>query len=50
MTTIFMGHQRKKISNEMDCISFTVMKNNNLKTAFTFDSDFIQAGFKIIPE
>jgi len=30
-----------------DCTSFTVMKRLLVNTAFTFDEDFTQAGFKI---
>jgi predicted nucleic acid-binding protein len=31
-----------------DCISFAVMRRNGISTAFTFDSHFIDAGFKVI--
>lgn len=33
-----------------DCTSFAFMKRFGLRTAFSFDNHFIQAGFKILPE
>lgn len=33
----------------VDCISFAVMHANRMDTAFTFDSHFALAGFKVIP-
>ena len=32
-----------------DCVSFATMKRHGVKTAFTFDSHFKQAGFATIP-
>jgi len=32
-----------------DCISFSVMKNIGINTAFAFDKHFAQAGFKKVP-
>ena len=32
-----------------DCISFTIMKLMNIKTAFTFDEHFKKAGFFMVP-
>lgn len=32
-----------------DCISFIVMKNFGIDTAFAFDNHFVQAGFKKVP-
>ena len=31
-----------------DCISITVMKENNLNVSFATDNHFIQAGFEIV--
>lgn len=33
-----------------DCVSFAIMQNLNLTTAFTFDPHFKQAGFQILPK
>lgn len=32
-----------------DCTSFVIMKRNGIKKAFTFDRDFAEAGFTVIP-
>jgi len=32
-----------------DCTSFALMQRIGLKTAFTFDRDFIKAQFKVVP-
>jgi len=32
----------------VDCLSFVVMRQLNLKTAFTFDRDFQAQGFEIL--
>lgn len=32
----------------VDCISFVIMRQLNLKTAFTFDRDFQAQGFEIL--
>lgn len=32
-----------------DCVSFAVMEQMNIKTAFTFDSDFERYGFQMTP-
>jgi len=45
---IFRQHSDKEWSLT-DCISFAVMKKFSVKTAFTFDGHFKQAGFGIIP-
>jgi predicted nucleic acid-binding protein len=31
-----------------DCVSFVLMRENELKVAFTADKHFIQAGFDIV--
>lgn len=33
----------------VDCVSFETMRKNGLKTAFTFDSHFLEQDFKCIP-
>lgn len=33
-----------------DCTSFALMKRSSITTALTFDSDFAQAGFIVLPE
>jgi hypothetical protein len=32
----------------VDCISFVVMKENGIREALSFDTDFEQAGFKLL--
>ena len=32
-----------------DCISFQTMRNLGIESAFSFDTDFRQAGFKVLP-
>jgi len=44
----FKKHSDKSYSLT-DCISFVLMKHLGIKTALTFDSHFIQAGFKTLP-
>lgn len=44
----FQIHQDKKYSFT-DCISFILMKKNELKYSLTFDQHFEQAGFLILP-
>lgn len=41
---IFLKYKDKDFSY-IDCSSFTVMKNNNIQYAFTFDKHFEQIGF-----
>jgi len=45
---IFKQHSDKQWSLT-DCLSFATMKRNSLRTAFTFDAHFSQAGFATIP-
>ena len=33
-----------------DCVSFAIMRRNRIRTAFTFDRHFHDAGFKVIPD
>jgi predicted nucleic acid-binding protein len=33
----------------VDCVSFELMRNSGIKTAFTFDSHFKEQGFSILP-
>jgi predicted nucleic acid-binding protein len=33
----------------VDCVSFEVMRNFGIKTAFTFDSHFKEQGFSVVP-
>jgi predicted nucleic acid-binding protein len=44
----FKRHSDKEWSLT-DCLSFAVMKRHGIKTAFTFDAHFKQAGFAKIP-
>lgn len=45
---IFKTHSDKEWSLT-DCLSFATMSKHGIKTAFTFDAHFKQAGFAIIP-
>ena len=44
----FQKHQDKSYSLT-DCISFVVMRDENINTAFAFDHHFVQAGFSKKP-
>lgn len=33
----------------VDCTSFLVMRRLGLKSAFTFDDDFVDQGFEVLP-
>ena len=44
----FQRHDDKEYSLT-DCVSFVVMSELGIQTAYTFDRDFIQAGFLIEP-
>jgi len=45
---VFKQHHDKEW-NLTDCVSFATMKRHGVKTAFTFDSHFKQAGFATVP-
>ncbi len=45
---VFKSHSDEEWSFT-DCVSFAAMKNHGVKTAFTFDAHFRQAGFAILP-
>ena len=45
---VFKQHHDKEWSLT-DCVSFATMKRHGVKTAFTFDSHFKQAGFATVP-
>jgi predicted nucleic acid-binding protein len=45
---IFRQHSDKEWSLT-DCVSFATMKENGIRTAFTFDAHFKQFGFMTIP-
>ena len=40
---------RDKLWSFTDCTSFVIMRKMNIKTAFTFDKHYKQAGFNTIP-
>lgn len=42
----FRKHATRKLSF-VDCVSFVVMKQRNISTAFAFDEDFKKAGFEL---
>lgn len=44
----FQQHEDKDYSLT-DCISFVVMRNLGIATAYTFDHHFVQAGFLVEP-
>ena len=45
---VFKQHSDKEWSLT-DCVSFATMKRHGVKTAFTFDAHFKQAGFATVP-
>lgn len=46
---VLMTSHRDKSWSLTDCTSFVVMRALEIQNAFTFDRDFGQAGFKILP-
>ena len=45
---VFKKYQDKDFSFT-DCTSFVAMKENKIESAFSFDKNFTQYGFKILP-
>lgn len=45
---VFRRHNKDKKWSFTDCTSYVVMKELKISTAFTFDKNFIQMGFKIL--
>jgi uncharacterized protein len=43
-----LSHRDKKWSLT-DCSSFALMKELGIKEAFTFDKNFLEAGFRAVP-
>lgn len=46
--TALLGAQRRHVSF-VDWTSFTLMRDLGVRTAFTFDSDFVDQGFDVVP-
>ena len=46
---IFTKYRDWRDLSYVDCVSFAVMKNSGLKTAFAFDDDFRKYGFEKVP-
>lgn len=46
-TQYFTKIGKRKVSF-VDCVSFMLMRDNDIKKAFAFDQDFINAGFELI--
>jgi predicted nucleic acid-binding protein len=46
---LMLAHEDKRWSFT-DCTSFTLMKDLELVNAFTFDRNFVEAGFRMLPE
>ncbi len=44
-----MGRHPDKLWSVADCTSFVVMRALAISSAFTFDRDFAQAGFTVLP-
>lgn len=45
----YLQKHKDKAYSLTDCISFVVMKNSGIDTAFAFDKHFVQASFKKLP-
>jgi len=46
--TALLGARRRQVSF-VDWTSFTLMRDLGLRTAFTFDDDFVDQGFEVVP-
>ncbi len=46
---LYLKKHNDKSYSLTDCISFVIMNRHGIKTALTFDSHFVQAGFEILP-
>ncbi len=46
---IFRKYRDWRDLSYVDCLSFTVMKDSGIETAFTFDDDFRRYGFRTQP-
>lgn len=47
MTTLTANRRQLSL---VDCVSFTVMRERGIKTAFVFDDHFEEQGFECIPD
>ncbi|MCI4316902.1 MAG: PIN domain-containing protein [Thermoplasmata archaeon] len=46
---LMLAHKEKRWSLT-DCSSFVLMRELDIASAFTFDDEFIEAGFRVLPE
>ncbi len=44
-----LENRRDKDWSFTDCLSFVTMESLNIRVAFGFDADFVQAGFDLLP-
>ena len=43
-----LGQRRRRNLSLVDCVSFVLMEQRDIKTVFSYDSDFETEGFKLI--